>query len=142
LWDKKSAQRILFERTGKYFIVNYKYINLWLQQLISKNNSHILTAKSFSMVLIRKNIFFKFPFSFQKEMSKRQADQSDSRDQNKSTAFGNGASRHVAEEKNAMGEFEDAWEDDIEQDEEVIDGDMETNEEEDGMVQEIPHLYI
>lgn len=67
-------------------------------------------------------------------MSKRQADHSELRDQNKATAFGNGATRHVAEEKNAMGEFEDAWEDDIEE-EEVIEGgnsDMETNEEEDG----------
>lgn len=71
-------------------------------------------------------------------MSKRQADHFVARDQNKSGAFGNGASRHAPEEKNAMGEFEDAWEDDIEQDEDVIDGDMETNEEDDGNV--ISHI--
>ncbi|KAG2229772.1 WD40-repeat-containing domain protein [Thamnidium elegans] len=69
-------------------------------------------------------------------MSKRQADQSELRDQNKAATFGNGATRHATEEKNAMGEFEDAWEDDIEEEEEVIEGDnsdMETNEGEDGM---------
>lgn len=68
-------------------------------------------------------------------MSKRQADQSELRDQNKAATFGNGATRHATEEKNVMGEFEDAWEDDIEEDEEVIEGDnsdMETNEGEDG----------
>jgi ribosome assembly protein RRB1 len=61
-------------------------------------------------------------------MSKRQADQNDLRDQNKSTAFGNGPSRYT-QEKNEMGEFEDAWEDEIEE-EEIV----ETNEdmEEDG----------
>lgn len=59
-------------------------------------------------------------------MSKRQADQSDLRDQNKSAAFGNGGSRYT-EEKNEMGEFEDAWEDEIE-DEEVV----ETTEEQEG----------
>lgn len=98
-----------------------------------------MTAKSFFNTPPKKKKYF-FPFGPSvffsnpniKEMSKRQADQSAARDQNKSSAFGNGASRHAAEEKNAMGEFEDAWEDDIEQDEEVVDGDMETNEEDDG----------
>lgn len=66
-------------------------------------------------------------------MSKRQADHSDLRNQSKTAAYGNGASRHAAEEKNEMGEFEDAWEDEIEE-EEMIDGDMETNEDEDGKV--------
>lgn len=67
-------------------------------------------------------------------MSKRQADQSDLRDQSKAAAYSNGASRHAPEEVNEMGDFEDNWEDEIEE-EEMIDGenaDMETNEEEDG----------
>lgn len=66
-------------------------------------------------------------------MSKRQADHADLRSQNKTGAYGNGVSRHATEEKNEMGEFEDAWEDEIEE-EEMIDGDMETNEDEDGKI--------
>ncbi|KAI8080240.1 WD40-repeat-containing domain protein [Gilbertella persicaria] len=64
-------------------------------------------------------------------MSKRQADPSDSR-QNKTTAFGNGVSRH-AEEKNEMGEFEDAWEDEMEEEEVVESMEPEANDNEDGM---------
>ncbi|KAG0191013.1 ribosome biosynthesis protein rrb1 [Apophysomyces sp. BC1034] len=47
-------------------------------------------------------------------MSKRQADQEELREQTKSTAFGTGRQRHV-NDQNAMGDFEDAWEDEIEE---------------------------
>lgn len=57
-------------------------------------------------------------------MSKRQADQNDLRDQNKSTAFGNGGSRYN-QEKNEMGDFEDAWEDEIEEEEIVENAEQE-----------------
>lgn len=64
-------------------------------------------------------------------MSKRQADQADIREQSKSTAFGNGSSRHATEAKNEMGDFEDAWEDEMEEEEIVENNDME-DEGEDG----------
>ncbi|KAI7907769.1 WD40-repeat-containing domain protein [Cokeromyces recurvatus] len=64
-------------------------------------------------------------------MSKRQADQADLRNQNKSTAFGNEASRYNMEEKNDMGEFEDAWEDEMEEEEIVESADVDS--EADGM---------
>ena len=64
-------------------------------------------------------------------MSKRQADQADFRDQNKAAAFGNGNSRHATEEKNEMGEFEDAWEDDMEE-EEIVEDTNEDDDEEGG----------
>jgi ribosome assembly protein RRB1 len=63
-------------------------------------------------------------------MSKRQADQSELRDQYKAATFGNGASRHGTEEKNEMGEFEDAWEDEMEE-EEIVET-VEADEDEDG----------
>ncbi|KAF7732578.1 ribosome biosynthesis protein rrb1 [Apophysomyces ossiformis] len=47
-------------------------------------------------------------------MSKRQADQEDLREQAKSAVFEIGQQRHV-NEQNAMGDFEDAWEDEIEE---------------------------
>lgn len=50
-------------------------------------------------------------------MSKRQADRSDLREQSKATSF---TSRRELEEKNEMGEFEDNWEDEIEEDEELV----------------------
>ncbi|KAL9557936.1 hypothetical protein MBANPS3_001166 [Mucor bainieri] len=65
-------------------------------------------------------------------MSKRQADQSDIREQNKSAAFGNGSNRRAPEEKNEMGDFEDAWEDEMEEEEIVESNDMD-DEGEDGM---------
>jgi ribosome assembly protein RRB1 len=66
-------------------------------------------------------------------MSKRQADQADIREQNKSTAFGNGSNRHSTEAKNEMGDFEDAWEDEMEEEHVVENNDME-DEGEDGTV--------
>ncbi|KAI8373646.1 WD40-repeat-containing domain protein [Choanephora cucurbitarum] len=66
-------------------------------------------------------------------MSKRQADQAELRDQAKSTAYGNGASRHMNEDKNEMGDFEDAWEDEMEDEEIVESAEPEENENEDGM---------
>ncbi|KAG1050433.1 hypothetical protein G6F43_007296 [Rhizopus delemar] len=61
-------------------------------------------------------------------MSKRQADRSDLREQSKATSF---TSRRELEKKNEMGEFEDNWEDEIEEDEELVE---EAEEEEgDGM---------
>ena len=65
-------------------------------------------------------------------MSKRQADQAELRDQAKSTAYGNGASRHMNEDKNEMGDFEDAWEDEMEDEEIVESAEPEENENEDG----------
>lgn len=67
-------------------------------------------------------------------MSKRQADQSDIREQNKSAAFGNGSNRRAPEEKNEMGDFEDAWEDEMEEEEIVENNDM-GDEGEDGTEQ-------
>ncbi|CEJ02608.1 hypothetical protein G6F70_005216 [Rhizopus microsporus] len=62
-------------------------------------------------------------------MSKRQADQPDIREQSKLSSF---EGRYGKEEKNEMGEFEDNWEDEIEE-EEVI----EQQEDEDGEGMEV-----
>lgn len=59
-------------------------------------------------------------------MSKRQADQPDIREQSKVSSF---EARYGKEEKNEMGEFEDNWEDEIEE-EEVIE--QQEEEEQDG----------
>ncbi|KAI8885296.1 WD40 repeat-like protein [Backusella circina FSU 941] len=61
-------------------------------------------------------------------MSKRSADQTDLRNGSK---FATGESRHIAE-NNDMGEFEDAWEDEIEE-EQIEEGGNDDEMEEDGM---------
>lgn len=67
-------------------------------------------------------------------MSKRQADQPDIREQSKVSSF---EGRYGKEEKNEMGEFEDNWEDEIEE-EEVIE---QQEEEQDGNEKKM-NMYI